>query len=64
MTLFEITSKRGHYKLNEVLNEVFIDEYSTFDSDFPDSLSNSSEQVSETSQQESVKIAKQFSHSL
>ena len=39
---------------------MFVDEGSHFDPDIADSLSNSSEQVSETSRQNSVKIADSF----
>ena len=48
----------------KVLDEVFDDEYSNFDPDIADALSNLSEQMSETGQQDSVKIADSFhSHS-
>ena len=40
--------------------EAFIDEYSNFDPNIADSFSNSSEQVSETGWQNSVKIADSF----
>ena len=39
---FDITSKRGHYKFNEVLDEVFIVGYSNFNPDIVASLSDSS----------------------
>ena len=53
-------SKRLRYKFKEVLDEVFVDEYSSFDPDFVDSLSDSSEQVSKTCRQDSVKVADSF----
>ena len=37
-------SKRQHYKCKVVLDEAVVDEYSNFDPDIIDSLSNSSEQ--------------------
>ena len=39
---------------------MFVDEYSNFDLDIADALSNSSEQVSEIGRQDSVKIADGF----
>ena len=50
-------SKRQCYKCKVVLDEVFVDEDINFDPDIADSLSNSSEQVSETGRQASVKRA-------
>ena len=47
-------------KLKVVLDEVFIDEFSNFDPDIADSLSNLSKQVSKTSQQD--ENSRQFSH--
>ena len=53
-------SKRRRYKFKEVLGEVFVDDYSNFDPDIVDTLSNSSEQVTKTGQQGRVKIADSF----
>ena len=47
-------------KLKVVLDEVFIDEFSNFDPDIADSLSNSIKRVSKTSRQDSVKISDSF----
>ena len=53
-------SKRRRYKFKEVLGEVFVDDYSNFDPDIVDTLSNSSEQVTKTGQHGRVKIADSF----
>ena len=50
-------NKRGRYKFTEFLDEVFVNERSNFDPDITDSLSNLSEQVSETGRQESVNVS-------
>ena len=44
----------------KVLDEVCDDDYSNFDPDIADALSNLSEQMSETGQKDSVKIADSF----
>ena len=49
-------SKHQSYTLREVSAEVFVDKDSDFDPDVADSLSNSREQVSKTSQQDSVEM--------
>ena len=53
-------SKCWRHQSKVVLDEMLVDEGSHFDPDIADSLSNSSEQVSETSRQNSVKIADSF----
>ena len=52
-------SKRRRYKFREVL-DMLVDEYSNSYPDIADSWLNSYEQVSETSQQDTVKIADSF----
>ena len=51
-----LTSWSSIYKFTEVFDEVFVDEYSHFDPDIADSLSNSSKQLGETSHQDGVKM--------
>ena len=53
-------SKCRGYKFREVLDKVFVAESSNFDPDITDSWSNSSERVSDTGQQDSVKVADSF----
>ena len=60
VNFFDIMSKRRCYKFEKVSDKVFIDEDSDFDPDTADALSNSSAQVSETSRQDSVKVADSF----
>ena len=49
-------SKRQYNKFKDVLGKVFVDEDGDFDPGITDSTSNSSEPVSETGQQDRMKI--------